>query len=165
MADETPKVLHGALAIIKSNGVVIGKMRNIRATENMRRIDVRGLGTILNSESPVVEWSGTLSCSFFEITFKTQGVPGAIRRDVQSPQEFEDNILLDHSGIQLDIFKKVEDFIDPTTKLIKAKTEPYAVVTRLLIESEDFDISEGSVAGHNQSFRFLDPILYPTDGA
>jgi len=158
MANE---VLHGALAIIRSKGQVIGKMRNIRATENMRRVDVRGLGTILNQESPVVEWSGTLSCSFYEITFKDQGLPNAVRRDVQTKQEFEDNLLLDHDGIQIDIFKKVEDFIDPTTKLIKAKAEPYAVVTRLLIESEDFDISEGTVSGHNQSFRFLDPILYP----
>lgn len=158
MANE---VLTGAIAIVKVNGTPIGKMRNIRASENIRRVDVRGIGTILNQESPVVEWSGTISCSFYEIDFSKTGIANAIRRDVQSKQEFEDQLMLEADGVQIDVFKKIEDFVDPATGLIRPKLQAYAVITRCLIESEDFDISEGVVAGHNQSFRFLDPILYP----
>lgn len=158
MAD---KVMHGALAIVRKNGTAIGRMRNVRWTENLRRADVRGLGTILVAEAPVVEHSGTLTCDFYEVDFSKTGLPEAIRRDVQTNQEFEDNVLLNYDGIQLDIFKKVEDVVDPATGLKKAKAVPYAVVRRLLIESEGGDISEGAISGHNQSFKYLDPVIYP----
>lgn len=156
------KVLTGALAIIRVNGTAIGKMRNIRATENVRRVDVRGLGTILTQEAPVVEWAGTITASFYEIDFETTGIERAIRRDVQTAEEFEDNLVLDsEDGVQIDIFKKVEDIIDPVTQLRKAKAQPYAIINRCLIESDGFDINEGVVAGHDQTFKFLDPIIYP----
>jgi len=158
MAD---KVMHGALAIVRKNGTAIGRMRNVRWTENLRRADVRGLGTILVQEAPVVEHSGTLTCDFYEVDFSKTGLPEAIRRDVQTNQEFEDNVLLNYDGIQLDIFKKVEDAVDPVTGLKRAKAEPYAIIRRLLIESEGADITEGAISGHNQSFKYLDPVIYP----
>jgi len=156
------KVLHGALGIIRKNGTPIGKMRNLRWTENLRRGDVRGIGTILRQEAPTLEHGGTLSCDFYEVDYRKTGIPDAIRRDVQTNQEFEDNLLLNHDGVQVDIFKKVEDFVDPNTGLKKAKAQPYAVIKRLLIESEGADLTEGAISGHNQSFIFLDPIIYPS---
>lgn len=157
MAD---KVLTGAIAIVRVNGTVVGRMRNIRATENISRSDVSGLGTIFTIEAPVVRHGGTLSCSFYEIDFTTSPIANAIRRDVQTNQQFQDQLtLLNPDGITLDIFRKVQDIIDPSTGLVKPKVVPYASITRLLLESEGFDISEGSVAGRDQSFRFLDPIL------
>lgn len=158
MAD---KVMHGALAIIRKNGTAIGRMRNVRWNENLQRADVRGIGTILVAEAPVVAHAGTLTCDFYEVDFSKTGLPEAIRRDVQTNQEFEDNVLLNHDGIQIDIFKKVEDAVDPETGLKRAKAQPYAVIRRLLIESEGADISEGAISGHNQSFKYLDPVIYP----
>lgn len=156
------KVMHGALGIIKKNGTVIGKMRNIRWTETFNRGDVQGIGTILKQEAPVLKHAGTLSCDFYEVDYKKTGIPDAIRRDVQTNQDFEDNMVLNHDGVQVDIFKKIEDFIDPNTGLRKAKAQAYAIIKRVLIESEGADISEGVVSGHQQSFIFLDPIIYPT---
>lgn len=155
-------VLTGAIAIIKSNGQPIGKMRNVRVTETIRRQDVRGIGRITVAESPAIEHGGTITCGWYEVDFQTTGVPNAIRRDVSTVQEFEDNILLDDDGVQIDIFKKIEDFVDPNTGLRKAKLVPHAIVTRVLIEQEDLDINEGQASGHNQNFKFLDPILYPS---
>lgn len=154
-------VLTGALAIVKIRGTEVGKMRSISASENVQRSDVRGIGTIITKETPPVAWNGTLNCGFYEINFDKQGLAGAIRRDVQTTQEFEDNLLLDDEGIQVDVYKKVEDFIDPATGQRRAKTEPYAIIKRVFIDSESFDINEGTVSGHNQSFRFLSPIIYP----
>jgi|JI9StandDraft_2_1071091.scaffolds.fasta_scaffold53478_2 hypothetical protein len=157
MAD---KVLHGALAIIRRNGTAIGKMKNVRWTETLRDQEVRGLGTIFTLESPVVSHGGTLTCDFYEVDFAKTGVPGAIRRDVQTNQEFEDQILL-RDGLQLDIFKKVEDLVDPNTGLKTAKAIPYAVIRELYLNSEGADISEGAISGHNQSFRFNAPVIFP----
>lgn len=153
--------MHGALAIVRKNGTAVGRMRNVRWTENLRRSDVRGIGTIIVQEAPVVEHAGSLTCDFYEVDFSKTGLPDAIRRDVQTNQEFEDNVLLNYDGIQIDIFKKVEDVVDPDTGLKKAKAQPYAIIKRLLIESEGADISEGAISGHNQSFKYLDPVIYP----
>lgn len=161
------KVLTGAIALIKVNGQVIGRMRGIRCQENMRRTPVRGLGTILPSEQAVIEWEGTISCDFMEVLFQKTGVTNAIRRVfpniasqvVNGNASFEDQLVLDVDGVQLDIFKKVTDVVD-AQGIIKPKLVPYAIVKNCLIESDSFDISEGAIAGHSQSFKYLVPLTY-----
>lgn len=156
-------VLHGAIAIVRVNGTPIGHMRNIRASENIGRGDVKGIGTILTQELPALTHAGTLSCDFYEVDFRQTGIPDAIKRGVQTNQDFEDNIVLDSTvGVQIDIFKKVSDIIDPNTRLMKAKVIPYASIRRCFIETDGFDISENAISGHNQSFRYLDPIIQPS---
>ena len=167
MADQ-PKVLTGAIALIRVDGQVIGKMKSVRAQENMRRVPVRGIGTILPSEQPVTEWEGTLSCEFMSVDFKNGGITNAIRRifpniasQVLNGQEsFEDQLILDSEGVQVDIFKKITDVINPVTGFIKPKLTPYAIIRKCLIESDSFDISEGAIAGHSQSFKYLLPATY-----
>lgn len=153
------KVIHGAIAIVRVNGTPIGRMRDVRASESYQRSDVMGLGTIFTEEAPVTKFQGTLSCSFYEIDFKKSGIPGAVRRDTPTKEVFQDQLTLAYDGVQVDIFKKVEDVIDPNTKLIKAKVIPYAIIKRCLIESDGVTITEGTVAGRDQQFKFLDPII------
>lgn len=165
MAKET--ILTGAIALIKVDGVVIGKMRSVRCQENMRRVPVRGIGTIMPSEQAVVEWDGSLSCDFMEILFQKTGIKNAIRRVfpnigsqvLNGNASFEDQLILDVDGVQIDIFKKVSDVVD-AQGIIKPKLVPYAIVKNCLIESDSFDISEGSIAGHSQSFKYLVPLTY-----
>jgi polygalacturonase len=165
MAD---KAFQGALGILKVNGIIIGKAKNVRATETFGRIEVMGIGTIIPSEKPVTRWSGSLSASFIEFVFNKTGIPGAVKRifdNVASQAlagnpSFEDQVVLDNDGVTLDIFKKVEDFIDPVTKIIRPKVIPYVTVRNLLIESDGFDLSEGALAGHDQQFAYLTPITF-----
>ncbi|NIG54738.1 hypothetical protein [Chitinophaga sp. Cy-1792] len=161
------KVFTGAIALIKSEGEVIGLMRNVTATENIRRVPVRGIGTIMASEQAVTEWEGTLTCEFMEVRFDKTGIKNAIKRAFPSigsqvlndGSSFEDQLILDTDGVQLDIFKKVSDVID-AQGVIKPKLQPYASVKNCLIESDSFNISEAAIAGHNQSFKYLTPITY-----
>lgn len=161
------KVFTGAIALIKCDGEVIGLMRNVTATENIRRVPVRGIGTIMASEQAVTEWEGTLTCEFMEVRFDKTGIKNAIRRAFPSigsqvlndGTSFEDQLILDTEGVQLDIFKKVSDVID-AQGVIKPKLQPYASVKNCLIESDSFNISEAAIAGHNQSFKYLTPITY-----
>lgn len=164
------KVLTGAIAIIKVNGVPVGLMRSIKINENSRRVYVRGLGSLLPKEGPVVEWAGTVSCSFFEINYKKSGVPNAIRRDVgmgnaasqiatgNNQSNFEDELALSTDGVQLDVYKKVKDILGPNG-LIIPKVEPYAIIGRCLIEGDSINIDEGNVAGRDQTFGYLDPVV------
>mgnify|MGYP000870783116 CR=1 FL=1 len=163
-------ILHAGIAIIKVKGQPVGYMRNITVSENYRRIPVRGLGTIMPSEAVVTEWSGSLTCSFFEIDFKQSGIPGALRRDVgvgnarsqiiigNNQPNLEDQLVLDNTGVQLDFYKKVGDILSPTG-LIVPKLSPYAIISRCLIEGENINIDEGGVSGRNQSFTYLDAIV------
>lgn len=163
MADN--KVITGAIALISVGGQVIGKMKSVRCQENIRRVPVRGIGTILPSEQAVTEWEGTLSCEFMEVNFAKTGITKAIRRAfpniasqvLNGAASFEDQLVLDSEGVQVDIFKKVSDVVD-ANGIIKPKLQPYAIVKNCLIESDSFDISEGSIAGHSQSFKYLVPL-------
>lgn len=160
-----PKVFTGAIALIKVQGQIIGKMKSVRAQENVRRVPVTGLGTIIPSEQAAVGWEGTLSCEFMEVSFAKTGITNAIRRAlpnivsqvVNGNSSFEDQLVLDSEGVQIDIFKKVSDVID-AKGIIKPKLEPYATVYNCLIESDSFDVSENNIAGHSQSFKYLTPI-------
>jgi hypothetical protein len=168
----TEKTLTGSIAIIKVNGQPVGLMRNVRVSESTRRVPVRGLGSIVPKEAPVVEWNGTISCSFFEINYLASGVKDAIRRDVgignalstiatgNNQTNFEDNLVLDSVGVQLDIYKKIQDIIDPTSGLIVPKLKAYATIGRCLIESDNVTIDEGNVSGRDQTFVYLDPIVF-----
>jgi hypothetical protein len=154
------EVLTGAIALIKVGNTYVGKMKDVRASENMRRARVSGLGTILPKELPVTEWSGTLNCSFYLIDLKTSGLPGAILRDVQTVQEFEDTLVLNEVGLTVEIFKKVSDVILPNGA-IRPKLTPVGVISGLQIESESFNVAEGQVSGRDQSFQYMNPIIRP----
>lgn len=162
MANE---VMHGAIALIKVNNNVIGKMKNVRVQENVRRQDVIGLGSIFLKESPVVGWTGTLSCSSFAIDLAADGIPNAFKRGfsnivsqaLSGQSSMEDQLILDSTGVDVYMFKKVEDLIDPVTKIIKPKAIAFCIVRNCLIESDSFDISEGQLSGKDQSFKYLQP--------
>jgi hypothetical protein len=157
----TPKVLTGALAIIKYRGRAIGHMRGITINENITRSNVYQLGSILPLETPATQWSGTITCDFYEINWKRSGIPQATVRDVQNNTEYENNIVLDYDGIQIDVYKKEQDVINPETRKVTPKETPYAVIRRAFLTTESTNTNEGAVAGRNQSFNYLDPVIQP----
>lgn len=168
----TPKVYTGAIALVKVAGQVIGKMRSVRVQESFRRMPVRGLGTILPSEQAVTEWDGTVSCDFIFVNLKRSGIKGALRRDLSNVASqvllgnpsFEDQLVLDQDGVQIDLFKKVADVIlaDGT---INPTAKPIAIVQKCFIDSDNLDVSDGGLAGKSQSFKYLLPVQEPLDDA
>lgn len=168
------KVLHGGIAIIKVKGQVVGLMRDVRVSDTFSRATVTGLGTILPQEVPVTAWRGTLTCSFYFMDFRKSGIPGAVRRDVGisnaasqvansiNTSNFEDNLTLDQVGIQVDVYKKISDAgsPDPNTGLIIPNKEPLFTITRAFCESQNINISEGTLSGLDESFVYLDPIVF-----
>ena len=154
------KVLTAPLALIKVNGITVGKMKTIRVVETFRRGRVSGIGELTPQEIPAMEWNGTLTCEFYEVDFKTTGLPEAIKRQAPSPQAFIDNILLQEEGVDVVIFKKVTDTTDPQTGLIQSTLREHSTITGAFIDREGMDVSEGQISGHNQDFTYINPILY-----
>jgi hypothetical protein len=154
------KVLTAPLALIKVNGITVGKMRNIRCTETFRRGRVSGIGELTPQEVPALEWNGTLTCQFYEVKFKETGIPEGIKRTAPSLLEFVDNILLQENGVDVVIYKKVENGINTATGLIESTIEPHATITGCFIDREGMDVNEGQISGHDQDFTYINPILY-----
>lgn len=170
MADNNSRALTGAVAIIKVKGVAVGKMRDIRINDTFRRIRVsKGLGSIMPDEFAVTEWAGTLQCSFFEVDYLKSGIRDAIKRnfgaDVESQiasgnnqPNFEDQLVLDIDGVDVEVYKKLTDVIDVNTGFNIPKTKPYVSIRGLFIETDNVTIQDGQVAGRDQTFHFLHAI-------
>lgn len=153
------QVLTAPIAEIKHNGVTVGKMRNIRVTESFRRMVVKGLGELTPQELPVTDWTGTLTCSYFEIDFQNSGLP-AITRRTGSLEDFKNQIFFDENGLDIVIYKKVRGAVDPTTGLVGSELQEVASIEGCFLDREGMDLSEGQVAGHDQDFTYINPIQY-----
>jgi hypothetical protein len=157
MAD---KVMTAPLAIVKVNGIAVGKMKTIRCSETIRRAKVVELGSLRATEYAAIDWAGTLNCGFFMIDLRQSVMPGALLRVVQTVQEWEDTLLLSNEGIQIDIMRKVQDVKLPNG-VIRPKLEVFASIKGCFINRESFDISEGQISGRDVDFEYTTPILFP----
>lgn len=171
MGSINKNVITGAIAIIKANGIAIGKMRDIRVNENFRRVRVpKGLGSIFADEFALVEWAGTVSCSFFEISYGKTGLTDALKRSIfgastifsqiaggNNTPNFEDQAVLDDIGLSLDIYKKIEG--STAGGIITPDAKVYATLSGMFIESDNVNISEANIAGRDQTFQFLKPVV------
>lgn len=151
------------LAIIQINSVTVGKMKNVRVTEQIRRGRVTGLGTLTPSELPALEWSGSLTCSSYTINFNLLAnvAKKGTFRNANSLEEWANAILLQEDGLEISILRKVKDSqIDTETGLVSAKYETFAKVAGAFAIREGFDIQEGQISGRDTEFEYLRPILF-----
>ncbi len=158
MADQT---VTGPLALVKVNGITIGKIRDFRGTETYARAEVRGLGNLNAQEAPIISHSGTFSADSFLVNLNSSGIRRLLNRNVVSLEQFINSVLFTEVGVDIYVYKKVADAVDDTTRLVTAVGEAaIAVLRRCFLDSVSFNISEGQLATHSQTGRFLDPIIF-----
>lgn len=163
MAKNEHKCMTAPLAIIKINSIPVGKMKNVRITENIRRGRVAGIGRLSPTELPPLEWQGTLSCSSYSIDFRllANEMEKGTYRGLGSYEEWAHAILLEEDGLQIEILRKVKDGeIDKKTGAVKTKFETFAKVAAAFATREGFDLQEGQISGRDTDFEYLEPILY-----
>ena len=165
MVDNSTRVMTAALAIIKIDGIAVGRMKNIRVTENFSRSNVVGLGNIVSQEKPIVGWSGTCSCSTYTIDLKRIGNVSSskfgLNREAGDANTFINSLLLNEKGIDICIYKKFAQTIDNVTGLVSAVGDgEFCVIGNAFPNSQNFDIQEGSISGSDISFDYLNPILF-----
>lgn len=151
------------LAIIQINSVTVGKMKNVRITEQIRRGRVSGLGRLNPSELPALEWSGSLSCSSYSINFNllANKIRKGTFRKAGNVDAWANAILLQEDGLEISILRKVKDGeINPDTGLVNAKYETFASVKGAFASREGFDVQEGQISGRDTEFEYLEPILF-----
>ena len=157
------RVMTAPLAIIKINSVTVGKMKNVRITETIRRGRVTGVGRLNPEELPALEWSGSLSCSSYTINFNLLSNVSKLGtfRNAATVEDWANAILLQEAGLEISILRKVKDGeIDTETGLVKTKYETFAKVNAAFATREGFDVQEGQISGRDTDFEYLEPILY-----
>jgi len=158
------KTMTAPLAIIQINSVTVGKMKNVRITENIRRGRVTGIGRLNPEELPAIEWSGSMSCSSYSINFNllANKIAKGSFRNAQTIEDWANAILLQEDGLEISILRKVKDgAIDPQTGMVQVKYETFAKVNGAFVTREGFDIQEGQISGRDTEFEYLEPILFP----
>ncbi len=151
--------LTGPAAVAIVNDVVVAAMKDFRLQTDINRPRVDALGTGMAIEHPYVSQSHRLDCSFTEASFNTSGIPGALKRYALTAQSFEDQLVLDEKGIQVDLFRHISDLVDPDTNMIKAKRVPYATIIDAFLLTDGVSLSTSSIANRTQSFVFIKPVL------
>lgn len=157
------KVMTAPLAIIQINSVTVGKMKNVRITENIRRGRVTGVGRLNPEELPALEWTGSLYCSSYTINFNllANKLKKGAFRNAGTVEEWANAILLQEDGLEIAILRKVKDgAIDNETGLVSTKYETFAKTVGAFMTREGFDIQEGQISGRDTEFEYLEPILY-----
>ena len=157
------RVFTAPLAVIQINSVTVGKMKNVRITENIRRGRGSGLGRLNPEELPALEWTGSLSCSSYTINFNllANKLKKGTFRNAGTIEEWANAILMQEDGLEIAILKKVKDGeIDLETGLVKTKYETFAKVSGAFATREGFDVQEGQISGRDTEFEYTDPILY-----
>ena len=157
------RVMTAPLAIIKINSVTVGKMKNVRITETIRRGRVTGVGRLNPEELPALAWSGSLSCSSYTLNFNLLANVSKLGtfRNAATVEEWANAILLQEAGLEISILRKVKDGeIDTETGLVKTKYETFAKVNAAFATREGFDVQEGQISGRDTDFEYLEPILY-----
>src|SRR5882757_3692374 len=154
------KTMTAPMAIIKVGGLAVGKARNLQLTEVIRRGDVVGIGKLAASEKPALGWQGTLTCGFFLIDFSISPIPGAINRNANSIQQWEDTLILQEDGVQIDLMRKVTASQN-ALGIITSTLAIFASIKGCFANRESFDITESQISGRNVDFDYITPILYP----
>jgi hypothetical protein len=162
MANNNTRVLTAPLAIVKVDGKAVGKMKNIRIQENIRRGRVGGIGKLTPDELPAIEWNGTLNAGAYTVKFSESVIPKALVRKVNTVDEFVDTVLLQENGVQIDLMRKISSGpADPVTGIIPSELEIFASIKGCFATREGFDVQEGQISGRDVDFEYTTPILYP----
>lgn len=157
------KVMTAPLAIIQIDSVTVGKMKNVRVTETIRRGRVTGVGRLNPEELPALEWNGSLSCSSYTINFNllANKMKKGTFRNASTVEEWANALLLQENGLEISILRKVKDGEpDPETGLVSTKYETFAKVNGAFVNREGFDIQEGQISGRDTEFEYTEPILF-----
>ena len=161
--NQNQRVMTAPIALIQINGQTVGKMKNVRITETIRRGRVTGIGRLAASEIPALEWTGNLSCSSYTINFNLLANVSKLGtfRNAATVEEWANAILLQEDGLEFAILRKVQDGqIDPETGMVNTKFETFAKVNGAFANREGFDVQEGQISGRDTEFEYLEPILY-----
>jgi hypothetical protein len=148
-------------AIMKVYGKAVGEMKSLRCTENTQLGEIKGIGNYTVKEFEALGVSCSWNCEFYMIDLNRSGIPGLDERNVQSVEEYANNMMLGIVPIDLYIYKKDAVVTNGSLIVKEAKEKEFAIIRDIRLESSSFNVDEGQISGRSQSGRYRDPIIFP----
>lgn len=154
------KVLTAPLALIKINGVTVGKVKNVRLQEQFQRGNVMGIGSLISQEKPILAIQCSFSCSSYVVSVKKLGTIDNpfILRGATTTDQFVNTILTQDNGVDIYVMKKgVKTIVNGI--VTEASEEKLFVIKNVFLTSQSFDVQEGQISGSDMSGEYLEPVL------
>lgn len=147
-----------ARAIIKSNGVPIGYMKNLRLSESKQRGSVMGLGEVTKRERPLLSITCTWNCDFYLIDLRRTGIPGLDNREVMSVEQYKDTQVLLNIPIDITVYKK--DVLSVVGGVVVAtKNDVLCTIQDIYLDNTSWDLQENQISSFNQSGEYTVPVI------
>jgi hypothetical protein len=81
-------------------------------------------------------------------------------RGVASAQQFVDTLLLQDSGVNIHVYRKVPKTINDNNVVTETDKDKVGVIYNAYMNSNSIDISDGQIAMSDLSGEYLTPILF-----
>lgn len=147
-------------AFIKIDNEIAGYVRNLTFSENIQRVNVQGLGSLIYKEVPPVAYSCQFTIDQWFLDFK-QPVMEKLMHRMGSVQQIIDTLVMGELTFQLVMYRKTLVSKDSTTQMV-TQTDPTGETVCQLgpcyVNNQQFSIQEQGVAGFNISGIYLNPI-------
>jgi len=147
-----------ARAIITSNGIAIGYMKNLRCTEQKQRGSVMGLGEVTKRERPLLSITCTWNCDFYLIDLMRTGLPGLDNRLVMSMQQYKDTQILSPIPVDITVWKK-EAVVIVGGIVMQTANEVLCTIKDIYLDSTSWDVQENQICGLQQSGEYTSPVI------
>ena len=152
-------IMTAARAIITSNSIPIGFMKNLRCTETKQRGSVMGLGEVTKKERPLLSITCTWACDFYLIDLMRTGLPGLDNRLVMSLQQYKDTQILLNVPVDITVWKK-DALVIVGGVVTATANEVLCTIKDIYLDSSSWSVEEQQVCGLNQSGEYLSPVIF-----
>ena len=147
-------------AFVKINNQVAGFVRNLTFSENIQRANVQGLGSLTLQEAPAVSYTCQWSVGQYFISFNTPVFKEMLKK-FGTIEQIKNSLVLGDIAFDITVYAKTVSNKDENSKLVTEVDNTGQTIARLqgcLLNTQNFEISEGGISGYNVSGIYLEPV-------
>ena len=147
-------------AFIKIGNQVAGFVRNLTFSENIQRANVQGLGSLTLQEAPAVSYTCQWSVGQYFISFNTPVFKEMLKK-FGTIEQIKNSLVLGDIAFDITVYAKTVTSKDENSKLVTGTDNTGQTIARLqgcLLNTQNFEISEGGISGYNVSGIYLEPV-------
>lgn len=147
-------------AFIKINNQVAGFVRNLTFSENIQRANVQGLGSLTLQEAPAVSYTCQWSVGQYFISFNTPVFKEMVKK-FGTIEQIKNSLVLGDIAFDITVYSKTATATDGNSKLVTEVDNTGQTIARLqgcLLNTQNFEISEGGISGYNVNGIYLEPV-------
>lgn len=147
-------------AFVKINNQVAGFVRNLTFSENIQRANVQGLGSLTLQEAPAVSYTCQWTVGQYFISFNTPVFKEMLKK-FGTIEQIKNSLVLGDIAFDITVYAKTVTNKDENSKLVTEVDNTGQTIARLqgcLLNTQNFEISEGGISGYNVSGIYLEPV-------